>query len=221
METEIKLATDSKEVLFSIIEADWFKEYSLDKKPRSVAFLDNAYFDTPDFDLKSKRCTVRSRLYSENGSKHYEHTVKLGNQCENGLYQRYEWNVDADELEFDFNHFIYSVEHESDTTDPVDILKEFFNDIDLTKLNRICGTEVERSTYLFGFGNSIMEACFDVGKAVAGNKSTPICELEMELISGDVNDLKDLSEFITANSTLIPSDESKFKKCLKLMGFED
>lgn len=221
METEIKLAIDSKEKLFEIIDADWFKEYSMDKKPRSSAMLINDYFDTPDFKLRQNHCTVRTRLYSEDGSKKYEHTVKLGCQCENGLYQRYEWNVDADDDEFDIERFIYAVEHYSDSSDPVEILKEYFTYVDTDSLTKICSTEVERSTYLFGYGDSIFEACFDVGVALASGKSTPICELEMELISGDVNDLKDLSDFIVSKSELRPSDESKFKKCLILMGFED
>ncbi|MCQ2533251.1 MAG: CYTH domain-containing protein [Clostridia bacterium] len=221
METEIKLAIDSKEKLFEIIDADWFKEYSMDKKPRSVAMLINSYFDTPDFKLRVNHCTVRSRLYSIDGEKKYEHTVKLGSNADNGLYQRYEWNVDADSEKFDLEHFIYSVEHVADSSDPVEILKDHFNNIDVDSLTKICSTEVERSTYLFGYGDSIMEACFDIGKAIADGKSTPICELEMELISGDVNDLKELSDFIVSKSDLRPSNESKFKKCLLLMGFED
>ena len=65
-----------------------------------------------------------------------------------------------------------------------------------------------------------MEACFDLGKLSAGDKSEPICELELELISGDVVDLSDLANYIVSKTTAQFSNDSKFRRCLKLLDEE-
>ena len=65
-----------------------------------------------------------------------------------------------------------------------------------------------------------MEACFDLGKLSAGDKSEPICELALELISGDVVDLSDLANYIVSKTTAQFSNDSKFRRCLKLLDEE-
>jgi hypothetical protein len=48
METEVKLAFDSKEALFGIINAEWFSDYCLDTAVKKPVKLVNIYYDTPD-----------------------------------------------------------------------------------------------------------------------------------------------------------------------------
>jgi len=54
-------------------------------------------------------------------------------------------------------------------------------------------TAVRRTHRLLRVGKSTIELCFDEGQLRAGNASAPICELELELINGDVSDLLQLA----------------------------
>lgn len=215
METEIKLAFSSKEEMMAIINADWFADYCLDVGEKEPVKLTNSYYDTKDRVLLNKGTSVRVRLYEEGNESHYEHTVKFGGSVVNGLHQRYEWNVDSDSSEFDVNEFRRKASRGDD--DPEEILDDALGDVKSEDLICLCSTYCERTTYTFGFGDSMMEACFDVGKISAGDKSEDICELEIELESGDVVDLKELAQFIVDNTNAVPYDQSKYMRAIRLL----
>lgn len=214
METEVKLAFTSKEKLFAIINEDWFADYCLDTSPKDTVLLDNTYFDTEDLLISSRGASIRVRTYKTEDGDKYEHTVKLGGGVVNGLHQRYEWNVLSDKKEFDLNYFIRKA---SESDDPIELLQEALNGISEDDIKPLCSTVFERTTYTFGFGDSMMEACFDYGKIYAGDEEEIICELEIELESGDVVDVKEMGQFIVENSEGVPFDKSKFKRCLNLL----
>lgn len=215
METEVKLAFNSKEELMGIIQADWFADYCLDVGQKEPVRLTNSYYDTKDRVLFNKGTSIRVRLYEDSNGSRYEHTVKYGGSVVNGLHQRYEWNVDADSPEFDIDEFRRKACQGDD--DPEEILDEALGDIKSEDLVCLCSTYCERTTYTFGYGDSIMEACFDTGTINAGSKSEDICELEIELESGDVVDLKEMAQFIVDNAGAVPYDESKYVRAVRLL----
>lgn len=220
METEIKLAAGSDEELYSIINREWFIKLCPTRKPSSVAVLNNTYFDTPDFALRNKRGSLRVRIISTDSEQTYEHTVKFGSKCENGLYQRYEWNVPRDNDIIDMNSFIDYVSKDREQADSVDILRNYFKDVDCSLLKGFCSTVVKRTIYDIVYKDSRIEACFDSGMAVGGSKTSVICELELELVNGSIDDLLSVAKIVEENSDFVPSNESKFKKCLNLLGIE-
>lgn len=214
METEVKLAFKDKEALFAIVDEEWFSDYCLDTSKKEAVILDNTYYDTKDLKVSSRGASIRVRTYKTEEGERYEHTVKFGGGVVNGLHQRYEWNVDSDEEKFDLQRFIRKA---CESDDPIELLTEALKGVEEDSIQALCRTVFERTTYTFGFGDSMMEACFDYGKIQAGDKEQTICELEIELESGDVVDLKEMAEFIVDNSEGVPFDESKFKRCLKLL----
>ncbi len=215
METEVKIAFDSPEDLKKITNEEWFADYCMDEATPVVYVLDNTYYDTPDRILSQRGAVCRVRTFKDEveGCK-YEHTVKFGGKVDNGLYQRYEWNIRSSERLFDVDDFKIKASRQED---PVEVLDEAFEGISADNLRPLCSTVFERTVYTFGFGDSIMEACFDVGTINAGTKSEDICELELELISGDVVDLKDMAAFIVENTNGRFFNESKFQRSLKLL----
>ena len=215
METEVKLAFKSKEELMAVIEADWFADYCLDVGDKEPVKLTNSYYDTKDRDLLKKGTSVRVRLYEDSEGSHYEHTVKFGGSVVNGLHQRYEWNVDSDSSEFDVDAFRAKAARGDD--DPEEILDDALGDVKSEDLICLCSTYCERTIYTFGFGDSMMEASFDIGKISAGGKSEDICELEIELESGDVVDLKEMAQFIVDNTGAVPYDQSKYMRAIRLL----
>ena len=56
-------------------------------------------------------------------------------------------------------------------------------------LHAAYSTEIRRATHLVAVGDSQIEVAFDVGKVVAGDRSAPLREIEMELKSGEPADL--------------------------------
>lgn len=219
METEVKLAFENEQKMFSIVDSDWFSDYCMDGNDKHEVSLYNSYYDTEDGKLRSRHCAIRVRIKEdEDGNVACEHTVKLGGKVENGLHQRYEWNVTSDSKEFTFDNFFEKLtEENADNIDPEDMIREAFEGVDDSKLKQICTTVFNRVTYTFGYGDSIMEACFDYGNLNAGGKSEKMCELELELISGDVVDLKEMADFIVEKTGALYFNESKFSRCMKLL----
>ena len=219
METEVKIAFDSPEELLAIINEEWFNDYCLDEASPVRYTLDNTYYDTPDRILSERGAVCRVRYYKDiDSDEKFEHTVKFGGKVDNGLYQRYEWNVKTSEKLFNVSNFKMSATRQED---PSEILEEALEGVDDDNLNPLCRTVFERTIYTFGYGDSIMEACFDVGRIEAGNKSCDICELELELSSGDVVDLKDMADIIIENTSGRHFNESKFQRSLKLLDEQD
>jgi len=215
METEVKLAFKSNEDLFSILDTEWFGHYCLDSEHKEPMHLNNTYYDTKDRKLTSRGGSIRVRLYeSEDGNEYYEHTVKFGGTANNGLHQRYEWNHVSESEDFNLEEFRKAV---TESGDPSDLLDEVLEGITESDLIPLVSTVFERTTYVVSYGDSMMEACFDVGKIIVGDKSEKICELEIELTEGDVVDLQDLASYIADNSNATPFDDSKFKRSLKLL----
>ena len=219
METEVKIAYDSPEELLAIINEEWFNDYCMDESSPVRYMLDNTYYDTPDRILSDRGAVCRVRYYRDiDSDEKYEHTVKFGGKVDNGLYQRYEWNVKSSDKMFNVADFKIKASRQED---PSEILEEALEGVDDDNLKALCRTVFERTIYTFGYGDSIMEACFDVGYIEAGNKSCDICELELELSSGDVVDLKDMADFIIENTSGRHFNESKFQRSLKLLDEQD
>lgn len=215
METEVKLAFKSKEDMMSIIKADWFSDYCLDVGDKEPVKLTNSYYDTPDRTLLKNGTSIRVRLCESGNESHYEHTVKYGGSVVNGLHQRYEWNVESDSPDFDIAEFRRKACTGDD--DPEEILDDALCSVKSEDLVCLCSTYCERTNYSFGYGDSLMEASFDTGKISAGGKSEEICELELELESGDVVDLKEMAQFIVDNTDAVPYDESKYMRAVRLL----
>ena len=215
METEVKLAFKSKEEMMSVIHADWFADYCLDACEKEPVKLNNNYYDTPDRTLLKNGTSIRVRLYESGTESHYEHTVKYGGSVVNGLHQRYEWNMESDSPEFDVAEFRRKACNGDD--DPEEILDEALGGVKTEDLVCLCSTYCERTNYSFGYGDSLMEASFDTGTISAGDKSEEICELELELESGDVVDLKDMAQFIVDNTDSYLYDESKYMRAVRLL----
>jgi triphosphatase len=67
-------------------------------------------------------------------------------------------------------------------------------------------------------GGSIIEASIDTGEIVGDSGSAPLCELELELFSGQKDDLLALGEKLEKRYSLIPETQSKYARGLLLSG---
>jgi inorganic triphosphatase YgiF len=81
--------------------------------------------------------------------------------------------------------------------------------LDGQALRPLSVTRVERTTRRLCFGGSTIEAAFDFGTVEAGRCSEPLCELELELVSGRAADLFALAQHLPLGPELGWSVESK------------
>ena len=215
METEVKLSFRDKESLNNVILTDSFRKYctDLDQAPM---LLENNYLDTKDRTVLSRSGSARVRHVSGGGKDFYEFTVKYGGGSSSGLHRRFEWNIRSDDDHFSINAFKEKTAIEDG--DPVEYLDEVFEGLNDDDLIVLCFNSFYRTVYQLKYKNSTVEACVDSGiiKSQISDKTDEICELELELITGDEKDLMELKELIMNENECVPLDKSKFMRTLAL-----
>ena len=148
---------------------------------RGPATLLNAYFDTPDNWFRRHDMGLRTR--QKNGR--FEQTIKLAGQQHGALQARPEFNLPATGIVPELAAF------------PAEIWPEN-TDLNLLQqqLTEIFRTDFTRQSWQLTAGGTLIDVVYDSGEIIAGNKSEPIAELELELLSGSVNPLFTLAEHV-------------------------
>ncbi|MDR2219893.1 MAG: CHAD domain-containing protein [Methylobacillus sp.] len=132
--------------------------------------LVSTYYDTPDLALLDADLSLRVRRMS---GKWFQ-AVKSAGHSIAGLHQRAEWEDIIARGEPDF----------SKITDPA--LTKIFDQPKLrAALSPIFTTDVRRTEWQLQLGDSAIEMALDVGNLIVGEKKEPICEVELELKSGE------------------------------------
>jgi inorganic triphosphatase YgiF len=143
----------------------------------SDADLDSTYFDTARSKLKRHGLTLRVR---EMGEKRVQ-TIKSQNGAQFG---RDEWETEINDAEPDLD--------KTDDTPLASLASKKLR----RKLKPVFETSVHRITVPLRTGRSEIELAIDRGRIVAGRRSLPIEELELELKSGRPVDLFRLARTI-------------------------
>lgn len=137
--------------------------------------LGNIYFDTQDNWLRQHDIGLRIRRFDDV----YVQTVKTAGRVVAGLHQRPEFNA----------------EHKSNTPD-ISLHPEHIwpQGRELAQLQQelvpLFSTNFTREQWLVGMPDgSQIEVAFDQGNVVSGEKESPICEVELELKSGQADSL--------------------------------
>ena len=142
--------------------------------------LQNIYYDTPKLDLHRSEMALRLRHV---GGKWLQ-TLKGGGSVYAGLHQRNEWEVPVSGAKLDFSA-TRAVEWDV-------LLRPALQ----KKLYPVFVTDFSRSSRMLKFQGAQIELCMDQGEMRTEQRSTPICELELELKSGAPRKLFDLAKAI-------------------------
>lgn len=170
-----------------------------DSKPLRQQLV-NTYYDTADRRLQRKRLAVR---YRQKGSE-WLLTVKSDAPSPGGLAQRREWEVASQPGEFDFAH--------------VDNMKlrRFLESV-TSELVPVFTTDFIRSLWILTPQDGTrIEVALDRGKIIAGERSDPICEVELELLEGSVDELFAAAVALQAELPLHPEGASKAERGYRL-----
>ena len=157
-------------------------------------FLSNTYYDYPDHFLAKQKMGLRIRQEDQELTL----TLKTNGEVVGGLHSRPEYNVPLTEKETPTNaqlRELYSFEQLPSST-----------------LQPIFSTDFNRTFWLVEFQQSKIEVAFDQGKIISGVSEQPICEIEFELKSGNVQDLFDFVETLPFERDIYFSSASKAKR---------
>ena len=137
--------------------------------------LYSIYYDTPSLDLRKHAMALRLRR----AGKQWLQTLKGGGGVQAGLHRRDEWEtpVAGEALDLD-------VLEAAGGKLPRGVRK---------KLRDVFATDFSRNVRLLKFGGAEIELCMDQGAVRAGQREHPICELELELKSGEPRRLFELA----------------------------
>lgn len=180
-------------------------------KIKGTAYCKNMEADYYDFsDMRLNKAGVTFRVRKEN--EQIVATLKKKSSYCNGLFQREEWNEQLDTPEADFGVF--------QSADAVMVIQEALNHADMAdsskKLQCVVSTRFERKAFQIRYKSMIADVSVDVGNVFAEEKSVPICELEMELIEGNIDDLIEYGEIFSKKHNLKCEKKSKFARGLGL-----
>ena len=163
--------------------------------------LYSVYFDTPDFALMRRGIALRLRRVGY----HWVQTMKAEARAVGAMSSRPEWEMAvAGGIGPDFAVLPQAA---------LDLLQG----IDLTGIAPAFVTQFQRTTWHLVDGENEAELALDIGTIEAG-KSQAICEIEIELKSGQPVVLFDLAEQLLASAGLFVEARSKAERGYTLCG---
>ncbi len=201
METELKLSLSASDLPRLL-------DHPLLAQRGVVQRLLNTYFDTPDLALHQRRMAVRERLAGEQ----WLLTVKTAGQSKGGLSRRQEWEGPTTPGALQFDTLV------DDPALAQDLMALRPN------LRALFCTDFERQRWVIGHAGAEIEVALDQGRIhVPGtDRSEPLLELELELLSGPESALMALADVFHQTPqgpvTLVPSDASKAQRGMALWG---
>jgi triphosphatase len=167
-----------------------------------TAELLNAYFDTADNWFRRHDMGLRSRL--KRGR--YEQTIKLAGTRHGAMQMRPEYNVPCADVKPQLSDF---PSHIWPATTNVTALQAQLTELFRTNFTR-------HSWQVQCHDGSIIELAYDSGQVLAADRSQPISELELELISGDAQQLFTLAQRLLQQLPLATGWQSKAARGYRL-----
>lgn len=177
-----------------------------DLSSRETILMKAVYFDTEDHVLSENDMAFRVRM---EGSRIVA-SLKWAGSAVAGYHTRQEINIPVT----DESYFI---------NPPTDLFKESEQGRELIrlvgdeKLHNMIENRFLRRKMRVDPGNAICEVAVDTGEIVTDGGSIPICELEIELYSGEPEEIKDMGAMLSEKYGLIPENRSKYARGLSLL----
>jgi inorganic triphosphatase YgiF len=169
-----------------------------DVEPVTQVLL-NTYYDTPELDLRRQKIALRFRKRGWE----WLLTVKSAEPSSGGLARRSEWEIPAIPGAWTFGH-----------VDDGDL--RLCLEAAAPRLEPVFTTNFRRTAWTVDYGNSRIEVALDRGRIESQDRREALCEVELELISGEVGDLFGFARELLAALPLRPSVASKAERGYRL-----
>lgn len=154
----------------------------------------NIYYETADNWLR--RHDMGLRIRGDNGR--YEMTMKIAGRTVGGLHQRPEYNIDISTPELALDKLPAEVWPNGEM--PQGLAEQ---------VKPLFSTDFYREKWVVKHGKSQIEIALDQGEVKAGEHQEAICELELELLSGETADVLALAKQLAETGLLRQGSLSK------------
>ncbi len=169
--------------------------------------LHNIYYDTPGQGLHQECVALRLRRVGSAAKPQWLQTLKMGGRSDSALSRRGEWEVAVPGAELERGMLEATPWSKLDPDGSV-----------FKALAPCLVTSFERTSWsVRKRDGSVVEVSLDIGQVVAGDKHTPICELELELLSGQPAALFDTARQIARTLAVLPLNTSKAERGYALL----
>lgn len=202
MEIEVKYRIPNEEVAEWIWENELFPELE-EEDSREELDLDGRYYDTADLDLARSMIAYRIRKEGD----HHIATIKWKGKSEDGLHRREELSCPVPDEKPDLKIFC-----ESDIGEEIDGL------LSGKELKMIMETRINRRRYRIDTGEAILEVSVDKGRVETEKGGEDILEVEIELFTGETEELLRIGRKMQKQYDLVSEDVSKYAKGIQLLG---
>jgi len=173
--------------------------------------LENVYFDTPALTLAKAKSALRLRRTPDG----WLQTFKTAGVANHGLHERHEWEMPVAGAALEVPRLIDECARSGERA-VADALRDA-----APGLIALFRTDFTRTLWTLDTGNAQVEAAVDQGEIVANvggdTRRAPLCEIELELKSGDELALHTLAAELAATLPgLAPDDVSKAQRGYRL-----
>ena len=158
--------------------------------------MQTTYYDTPTGALSSRHITLRCRMENEEAVC----TVKTPLSG----YGRGEWDCRCNDIHQAIAQLV-------DAGAPRELLA-----LTAEGLEPVCGARFTRHAGTVDFAGSVLEIALDTGILLGGGKELPLCEVEVELKSGEPETAIAFGMELKRHFALVPQGKSKFRRALEL-----
>ena len=158
--------------------------------------MQTTYYDTPSGDLSARHFTLRRRM--ENGVSVC--TLKTPREDES-----------RNELELPCSDIREAIVLFSQMGAPEELLSLTENGV-----TPVCSAAFHRIAIVLEFPDCTLELALDEGSLTGGDRSIPLCELEVELKSGSPLSAQVFAAELMERYRLVPEPRSKFRRALDL-----
>ncbi len=205
METELKYRIDNKDTA-DIICTDPYLISIEEEDSRESLCMKAAYFDTEDHILSQNDIAFRVR---QEGTRVIA-SLKWNGVSKGALHTREELNVPVPEE-------CSLINPKPELFKESEIGEHLLDLIGGKPLLNIMEMRFLRKRLRVDTGKAIMEISVDKGGIVGDVGELPLCEVEIELFSGDEEELLVLGEKLAEKYGLIPEDRSKYARGLEFL----
>ena len=205
MEIELKFLVEEELTRERILQDDHLRKLA-GEEALEVIPMKAVYYDTEEKDLLKKMYAFRVRYEDVRAVA----TMKWGGGAEEGLHQRGELNVTVNE--------VFSECPNVDNFKGSENYEENAGAVGEKPLIPVMEMEFVRKQMHVDTGKSISVVSFDEGEIRTAGGTAPISEVEVELYSGDQDDMIALGKELAAKYNLTPGNKSKYQRGLELLG---
>lgn len=158
--------------------------------------MQTTYYDTPSGALSQRHITLRCRMENEEAVC----TVKTPLTG----YGRGEWDYRCDDI-------CKAVPLLVEAGAPRELLE-----LTAEGVTPVCGARFTRHAGTVEFAGAVLEIALDTGILLGGGKELPLCEVEVELKSGEPEAAIAFGMELQRYFALVPQGKSKFRRALEL-----